>query len=155
MRTRHPRWFRRTLGGAVIALVSVVGLTGCHRGGWHDPERMESRIDNIVEDVEEDLEIRPDQEPAFRALTGRIKSHALERVTARRAAMTELRTTFAQEPVPTERVEEILKRQTALMADRARHDALIEEVLAFYRTLDAGQQATFNKKVRRMLDWYL
>lgn len=155
MHTRHHGWLRRSVGGAIIALVSIVGLTGCHRGGWHDPERAESRIDRVIADVEEDLEIRPDQEPAFRALTGKIKSHALERMTARRAGAQELRATFEQEPVDTSKVENILKRQSALHSDRAAHDALIQETVAFYRTLDAEQQATFNQKVRRMLDWYL
>lgn len=155
MRTRHPHWFRRAAGGLVVALVSIVGLTGCHRGGWHDPDRVEGRIDRIVADVEEDLEIRPDQQPAFRALTGKIKSHALERTTARRAGAAELRATFEQEPVNVDKVEQILKQQSALHSDRAAHDALIQEAAAFYRTLDAQQQATFNKKVRRLLDWYL
>jgi Spy/CpxP family protein refolding chaperone len=155
MNTRHSRWFRRAVGGAVIALVSIVGLTGCHRGGWHDPEKAEGRMDHIIEDIQEDLEIRADQEPAYRALTGKIKSHALERMTQRRAAGKELQSVFATDDVDSARVAQILKQQSTIHADRSEVDALIEEAVAFYRTLDAGQQATFNEKVRRMLDRWL
>lgn len=155
MRTRHPYWFRRTAGGLLVALVSLGGLQGCYRGGWHDAARMERRADRVIADLEDDLEIRPEQQPAFRALTGKIKSHALERLKERREAAEQLKSEFEQPAVDAERVKAILKEEVRRRADTAEDVALIDEAGAFYRTLDPEQQSTFNKKAVRLLDWHL
>jgi hypothetical protein len=155
MRCRHAHPFRRFAGGFVVALVSLIGLQGCYRGGWHDPERMERKMDRVIEDVEEDLEIRAEQRPTYRTLAGKIKSHMLERMKERREAARELKTAFEQPQADPERVTAILKEELKRRSDTAEHEALIDEAAAFYRTLDANQQATFNRKAVRILDWHL
>jgi hypothetical protein len=140
--------------GTFIAIASLVGLTGCHRGGWHDPERIEKRTDGIIEDVKDDLDLRADQKPAFDALAGKIKAHVVERSSEHRAMAASLKTEFEAKQVNSERVATLLKEQLARHADRGPDQAIVDDAAAFYRTLDAKQQETVNKKVRRMLDWY-
>jgi Spy/CpxP family protein refolding chaperone len=154
MRTRHPHWFRRAAGGVLIALISLVGLASC-RGGWHDPERAERKMDHVIGDVEDDLELRPEQQPAYRALTGKIKSHALERMKTHRDGAKELKAIFEQPQVDADRVAAILKQEVKRRSESEPvHVAIIDEATAFYRTLDPEQQAAFNKKARRLLEWH-
>ena len=151
---RHRCVRRGAVMGAFIALASLVGLTGCHRGGWHDPERIEKRTDSIIEDVKDDLDLRPDQEPAFAALAGKIKAHVLERSREHRGMAASLKTEFEAKQVNSERVATLLKEHLARQAERRPDPALVDEAAAVYRTLDAKQQETVNKKVRRLLDWH-
>lgn len=154
MNCKHRRGFRWMVPGFLVALISLAGISGCHRGGWSDPDRIGKKIDNVVEDLEEDLELRPEQKSAYQALAGKIKSHAVERMGSHRAAAAQLKDAFAQPSVDTARVTSILKEQSRKRASAEEHDALIDEGAAFYRTLDAGQQAVFNKKVQRVLNWH-
>ena len=96
---RHRCARRGVVMGALIALASLVGLTGCHRGGWNDPERIERRTDSIIEDVKDDLDLRPDQEPAFNALADKIKAHVLERSREHRGTAASLKTEFEAKQV--------------------------------------------------------
>jgi hypothetical protein len=154
MHRRHCCRRRGVIAGALIGLASVVGLTGCFRGGWHDPERIEKRADSIIADVKEDLELRPEQARAFDALSGKIKTSVVERTRERREIAGKLKTEFAAKQVDSERVATLLKEHLALHADRGADQGIVDEAAAFYRTLDAKQQETVNKKVRRFLDWH-
>lgn len=136
-------------------LLLVFAVSGCHRGSWHDPERIESRITSFEEDLEEDLEIRPDQQQAFRALADRIKIHVVERVKSRKETGRELKAAFEQEPVDAERVGQLLHEAVRLRAQIQEDEAIIDQAVAFYNTLDGAQQAEFNEKVLHKLKWWV
>ena len=151
-KSHHP--YRGIALGALAALLAAAGLTGCFRGSWHDAERIERRTNSIIEDVKDDLELRPDQEPAYDALAGKIKAHVIERARIHRETTRGLKTEFEAQTVNPDQVANLLKAHIASRSDRDADNAIVDDAAAFYRTLDAGQQETVNKKVRRVLRWH-
>ncbi len=136
------------------ALQRIAGLGACHRGSWHDPERMQSRMDSIEEDLADDLEIRPGQQEAFHAVSGRIKALSLDRLTQRRNSIREIKTEFEKDTVNIDRVGTLLKQYVQARPANGELESIIDETTAFYKTLDAEQKVTFNKKVARKLKWW-
>ena len=132
----------------------IVGLGACHRGNWNDPERMQKHMDSIEKDLEEELAIRPEQREAFRAVSGKIKAHALDRMTQRRNSVVEIKTEFEKDTVNIDQVATLLKQHVHARSTNAELESIIDETAAFYKTLDAEQKVTFNKKVARKLKWF-
>jgi len=134
-------------------LLLLVGLGGCNRGAWHDPERVAERVDSVAEDIADDLALRADQRPAFEALRDRIKARVVERAATHRQSGDVLAAEFERDFVDIDRVAAEVKAHLRNRTPTEEMEAIVDQVTAFYKTLDPEQQATVNKKVRRKLRW--
>ncbi len=150
---------RKAVLAVPLLLIAAVGLGGCFRGhghGWgghayRSPERMEEHIRSIEEDLAEDLNIRPEQREAYQALTERYKTVARNWVGAIRHTSPELKETMEQDAPDVDRIAELLKGYVRQRPSNDELEALIDESVAFYKTLSPDQQQVIQDKISRHL----
>ncbi len=153
----HARKLLWGLPILLIVLVAVVGLHGCswgHWKSWHDPERMDKRINDAAEHVAEELELRADQQAAYARLVEQFKAHARGRAGARRNSAQALKEAFSAESLDADRVATALRQLVRQRPQDEELERLIDQGLEFYRTLSPEQQETFRAKVHRHLKWH-
>ncbi len=160
---RHSKFHKFFLVIPVAALTAL-GLYGVsqaygggwgshgHGGGWHSAERMEKRMTWIQEEVAEDLEIRPEQEPAFNALAEAFKNHARAWKAGWRETGSGIKEEFNRETLDTGRISELLKERIHNRPSNDSLDALVDQSVAFYQVLDPEQQQVFKEKVVKRLN---
>ena len=153
MKLKRRFLFRASLIGLPLVLLAAFGLQG-FRGGWHghhNSERLEGKIRWIEEDLAEDLKIRPEQREGFQALTGQFRSQVQTWMTGWQETGTALKTELENETPDKERVSSLLKERVRRRPTNESLEALIDQTLAFYETLDPEQQRVLNKKISRHL----
>lgn len=151
---------RRGMMGAAGATTLVVGALGLQgfRGPWHrgyDPERFDARLEHLERHVADDLQLTAQQEPQFKALMARFRDVIKRRHETRTETDQKLEKLLESEPVNTDAVAAVLKQRIQNRVDPAAMDGLVNESVAFYRTLDARQQETVRKRMLRRLRWRL
>ena len=140
---------------SLIALVALFGFSGPFRHHGHHPERFEKKMDKIAEHVADDLELRSDQRPAFDALTDGIKERVRARLSQMRQTATQVRDEFAAETVDPDRVAALLKEHARDRMTMEELEGLIDEIVAFYTTLDPAQQAKIKEEASEHLERHL
>lgn len=154
MNRNRNRYFRRPLMAFGLLLAGLVGLSGCFRHSGDLIERTEKRMDWVQEEVAEELEIKPHQETAYKALMDNYREMAIGWATRLKANKQELKTAFEAESPDLEVVRGLLKRYIREKPADAEIEALIDETVDFYATLDPEQQETIRKKLRRHSRWH-
>ncbi len=151
---RNSRFHKFFLVIPVAALMALglYGISQAYGGGWHSPERMEKKMTWIQEEVAEDLEIRPEQEPAFNSLVEAFKNHARAWRAGWRETGSGIQEEFSQETLDAGRVSELLKERIRNRPSNESLDALVDQAVEFYKTLDPEQQQVFKEKVLRHLN---
>ena len=158
---RYNRWFtrRRAFGvGIAAALVALVGLQGCHRGGWHgrgDPARFEERMNDVQAEIADELELQPAQRPEFDGLMERYKELARQWRTGWRDTAQTVYGAVETQPADARAVGEALKQRFRERPDPAVIDRLIDDTVAFYETLTPEQQEVAREHVAKRLRWHL
>lgn len=150
---------RRVLGaaGTTTLVVTALGLQG-FRGPWrhgYDPQRFDARMDWLEEHIADDLHLTPQQEPQFHALMTRIHDVVRQRREARHRTDLALQQALQQDSPNLDAVAAALKQRNHDRADPAALDQLVDDALAFYRTLDAKQQKTVRTQMLHRLQWRL
>ncbi len=148
------RYFRRSLMAFGLLLAGLVGLSGCFRHSGDLVERTEKRMDWVQEEVAEELEIKPHQETAYKALMDRYRELAVGWATRLKANKQELKTAIEAESPDLEVVRGLLKRYIQEKPADAQIETLIDQTVDFYATLDPEQQETVLKKLRRHSRWH-
>ena len=146
MKARNHCIARRMTLGVVLALATVVGLQGCNRGGWHSPERMEKRFSWIEEELAEELEIRPEQQGSFQALSENFKALARERISHAKETALRANAELEKEAADVDVVVDLIKAHIQERPTEEQLGALVDQSAAFYKSLDEDQQ----KKLREM-----
>lgn len=143
--------FRKPLVVGSLLLLGLVGLSGCFRGHWHGSrpsvERMESHAAEFREDLAEELELRPEQMPAFNALMDQHQETIFAWHGAWRQRSTSLKEALDQENPDIETVRSLLKGYVTEKPSDAEMEALIDQTVDFYVQLDPEQQ----KEIREHL----
>ncbi|MEE8396383.1 MAG: Spy/CpxP family protein refolding chaperone [bacterium] len=150
-RRHRSRWIT-LFALPLIAFLTLTAFSGCFRHRWHDAERLEKKMNWVVEDVADDLEIRADQRPAYDAFTSQLKEIVRTRLTGMRTTGEQLNQEFGTETPDPDRVAAILKEHVRQSMTVAQKDALIDEFVSYYKTLDSEQQATVREKIAKKLD---
>ena len=140
---------------SLIALVTLFGFSGPFRHHGHNPERFEKKMTRIAEHVADDLELRPEQRPAFDALTDGIKERVRARLGQLRQTATQVRDEFAAGTVDPDRVAGLLKEHARNRMTVEELEGLIDEITTFYKTLDPKQQAEIKEEVSEHLERHL
>ena len=114
---------------------------------------MESLAQDIREDLADELELRPEQKPAFDALMDQYQQAVFDwRATWRRRSIS-LKEALEAEPTDIAAVRSILKGYVGEKPGDAEVEALIDRTVDFYVQLDPEQQekirARLVKKLRR------
>ena len=157
-RRHHGKWL--AFGAlSLIALVTLFGFQGPFRHhGYHhghDSERIEKKMNRIAEHVADELELRPEQRPAFDALTDGIKERVRTRFSQMRQTAAQIRDEFSAETVDPDRVAALLKEHARNRIPVEELEGLIDEIVTFYRTLDPAQQAKLKEEVSDRLEHHL
>lgn len=150
---------RRVLGAAGVAalVVGALSLQG-FRGPWHhgyDPQRFGERMDRLEQHIADDLDLTAQQKPQFHALMTRFNDVIKQRMEARHQTDLALQKALQQDPANVDAVATALKQRAQERTDPATLDRLVDDSLAFYRTLDAKQQETVRERMLRRLHWRL
>lgn len=155
MKFRHHRKLHHR-GLLLMALTgaAVLSLQGCFRGSWHDPERLEKKMTHIEEEVAEELELRADQRPAFLALTEKLKDHARKKVAAMKEGGLQVQAELEKPEPDMDSIAELAKQHVRDRASNEEFEQFIDEINAFYRSLDSTQQATVRENAARHLKWH-
>lgn len=152
--------FKKPLLLISLLLVGMLGIGGCFRGGWghgyggrHSVERMESHAADMREDLAEELELRPEQMPAYNVLMDEYQKTIFGWHGSWRARSTSLKVALDQDNPDMEAVRDILKGYVREKPSDEETDALIDKTVDFYIQLDAEQQEEIRehlvKKLRR------
>ena len=147
---------RRTWGmlGLLVLVAAALGLQGCYRGQWHgryDPARFDERMSDIQADIADELELRPEQRPAFEALMAQYRGVARQWRDGWQETGTQVRQALEQEPADATAVGDALKRRMRQRVDDATLEKLIDDTVAFYQTLDPQQQEEVREHLLRHL----
>lgn len=137
-----------------LGVAAVVGLGACHGPhgyGRHSPERMERMLSRAQEDAAEELELRPEQRPAFEALTAQYRDHAQRMVGTWRETAPRLAEAVNAEQPDADHVGDLVKQALRSRPDPAETDALVDATVAFYKTLDPEQQARVREHLSKRL----
>ncbi len=148
------RYFRRSLMAFGLLLTGMVGLSGCYRSSGDLVERAEKRMNWVQEEVAEELEIKLHQEAAYKALMDNYRELAIEWATRLKTNKQELKTAIEAESPDLEVVRGLLKRFIQEKPGDAEFEALIDQTVDFYATLETEQQETVLKKLRRHSRWH-
>ena len=140
---------------SLIVLVTLFGFLGPFRHHGHGTEWIEKKMNGIAEHVADELELRPEQQPAFGALTDGIKERVRNRIGQMRQTAGQLRDEFAAETVDPDRVAALLKEHARTRMTVEELEGLIDEIIAFYRTLDPEQQAKIKEEATEHLEHHL
>jgi Spy/CpxP family protein refolding chaperone len=158
---RISRFFtrRRTLGllGVLGVAVAALGLQGFGRG-WHhgyDPARFDERMDHVQKEISEDLKLTPAQQPQFDALMARFRAVAKERRERWHQTALDVQSALQKDPADADAVAAAIKRQVHERLDEATLNQLIDDTVAFYRTLNPDQQKDVREHMLRRLRWRL
>ena len=84
---------------SLIVLVTLFGFLGPFRHHGHGTEWIEKKMNGIAEHVADELELRPEQRPAFGALTDGIKERVRNRIGQMRQTAGQLRDEFAADGI--------------------------------------------------------
>jgi Spy/CpxP family protein refolding chaperone len=150
---------RRVLGlaGVLGVAVAALGLAG-FRGPWHhryDPARFDERMTDLKEHISEELNLTPAQQPQFDALMTRYRTLAKARAEAWHQTALDVQQAVQKDPADADAVAAALKAQLHQRPDPATVDRLIDDTVAFYRTLAPAQQEVVRKQIQRRLHWRL
>ena len=148
------RYFRRSLMAFGLLLTGMVGLSGCYRSSGDLVERAEKRMNWVQEEVAEELEIKLHQEAAYKALMDNYRELAVGWATRLKTNKQELKTAIEAESPDLEVVRGLLKRFIQEKPGDAEFEALIDQTVDFYATLETEQQETVLKKLRRHSRWH-
>ena len=152
---RHRKKWLAFLALSLIALVALFGFQGPFRHHGHHPERFEKKMSRIAEHVADELELRPEQRPAFDALTDGIKERVRARFSQMRQTAAQVRDEFSAETVDPDRVAALLKEHARNRMAVEELEGLIDEIVAFYTTLDPAQQAKIKEEASEHLERHL
>lgn len=149
---RGPRRWFTLIALSLLGLVTLTGFQACNRHRWSDPERLDKRMAWIADDVAEELELRPEQKPAFDALTGRVQTQVRGRVDKFRQAGLRLEAELSAETVDPDRIGALVKEHLRQRMAIEEQEALVDDFVAFYKTLDPEQQQLVREKALRHLE---
>lgn len=133
----------------IVLTLGLIGIVGCHHGR-HDPAKM---IDHVAHRLEKKLDLRADQKPAFDALVAKVRTEAVTRQQKARNSLLEAKRELDKPTVDVDKIAALAKERTK---DRLTDEDLsqfIDEITAFYKTLDAKQQKIAVDLARDRLDW--
>jgi len=141
-----------------LSLLLVLGLAGCGGGHWHshDPaerrERAEKHLQHAREEVVEELNLQPHQEPGLDALLETFRGMAHGWIDDSEATGKRVKALLAPEAPDADAIA--AEAKAWLMARPSKEDlaALMDQAVAFYKTLDAEQQQVVLKKLRKHID---
>ncbi len=150
----HNRYFRRTAMAFGLLTVAAVGLSGCFRHTSDPVERTKQRMDWVQEEVAEELEIKPNQEAAYQALMDNYREMAIGWAERLKANKEDLKTAIEAESPDLEEVRRQLKRFIQEKPADAGIEALIDQTIDFYASLDPEQQEIVRKKLQRHSRWH-
>ncbi|MCZ6844253.1 MAG: Spy/CpxP family protein refolding chaperone [SAR324 cluster bacterium] len=136
----------------LIAAFGLYGLAHGHGGGWHSPEKLEKTMNWIVEDVAEDLEIRPDQQEAYQALMEQFKAHVRDRISGWRDTGAQLKDQFNKDTLEAGQIAALLKSRIRGRASNEELEALVDRGVEFYQSLSAEQQERFREKAAKHMN---
>ena len=138
----------------IVLLVGVVGILGvgaCHKmGGHRDPNKM---IDKVSQRIEKKLELRAEQKPAFAALVEKVRAHAVAQQQKGKASLLEVKKELDKDAVDIARIAGLAKERVRDRATDQQIEAFIDEVAAFYKSLDPQQQKIVADLARDKLEW--
>ena len=146
MKVKRNSMLRKSALGVLLGLATVVGLQGCGRGGWHSGERMEKRFQWFEEELAEELEIRPEQQAEFQALSASYKALAKERISGVKDTVLRVNAELEREVADPDVVVALIKDHIQERPSEEQLEALVDQTAAFYNALDPVQQ----KKLRKM-----
>ena len=134
---------RKTLvvGAAVVAILGIGATTVVARSGeWCDAPPIARKAGERLDALESALALRPDQQAAWDLFESSLRTGA----GAVEAAVSDWRAS----PMPATALGRLEKMQTGLDHGQAALGTLTEATRALYPTLDAGQQAIFDREFR-------
>lgn len=135
-----------------IVLASFLTLSlaaGCHHG-HRNPDKF---IDKVSEKVANKLDLRAEQRPAYDALIAKVKIEMVTRQQKSRNALLEAKRELDKDTVDIDKIAALAKDRAK---DRLTEEAMlayIDEITAFYKTLDPKQQKIAADMARDKLSW--
>jgi len=159
---KHNFFHRKILLLFLIAILSVFLFGHSRWGGWGhhkdlfsgDTTRVEEALTEIEEKLADKLDIRPEQEAGFKAYAEKMKTYARKRL----AAMGEIRRSahdeIDKENPDVDRLAELAKEMIRQRGNTSDLDAVVDETVAFYKTLDAEQQEEIQSHMKRHRRWH-
>ena len=153
------RWFRpftrRGALGLVVLAATAIGLQGCFRGGYwhgrHDPAAFDARLNDMQEELADHLKITPAQKPQFDALMAEYRQTARDWRDGWRQTGLQVQAALERDPADADAVAAALKQQVHQRMDEAALNKLIDDTVAFYRTLNPDQQQEIRERLLKRL----
>ena len=158
---RHHKFFHRNLLFLVVIGIGLVFLFGHGRfGGWGwkkafsgEPTKVEEVLSEIQEELADELEIRPEQKASFDAFSEKMKVYARKRLATMHSARTAAKAELEQDQPNPDQLGELAKKMIRQRGSTEELDSLVDETVAFYKTLDVEQQETIRDHLRRHHRW--
>ena len=107
---------------------------------------MEKKFSWIEEEVAEELEIRPEQQESFQALSNAFKALARERISSAKDTAVQIYEELEKDAADTDVVVGLIKSHIRERHSAEQLESLVDQTADFYNSLDAAQQ----KKLRKM-----
>jgi len=149
-------WLVLIAGGALLFLTGFSPWGG----GYHrdlfsdDPAKMEAALTDIENKVADYLDIRAEQEPAFNAFAETIKARARQKITTVRPLREQMHAEMGKDLPDVDTLAALAKQMLRQRPPVEETDALIDDAVAFYKTLDADQQAKLANRLKRHGRWH-
>jgi len=159
---KHNFFHRNWLILAVLAVAGVALLSGF--SPWHggpirglfsgDPAKVEAALSEIQSEVADELDIRPEQEAAFNAFAEKMKDRARAKISSMGPLRTQMHAEVAKDAPDVDQLAALAKQMVRMRPPADETDAMIDDVVAFYKTLDADQQAKVLKRMKKHGRWH-
>ena len=134
----------------IVLAAGLIGLVACHHGHRGDPNKF---IDHVSARIEKKLELRAEQKPAYTALVDKVRAQAVARQQKQRATLLDVKKELDKETVDIDRIAGLAKERVKDRFTDVEVNAFIDELAAFYKTLDPKQQKIAADMARDKLDW--
>ena len=154
---RTHRFFHRNLFLMVLIIIGLVFLFGHSRwGGWGhkklfsgDPVKVEEKLADIEEEIIDELELRDEQMPAFKAYSKKLKAFAHKRVEQMSGMHKAAKGELEKDEPDMAYLAGLAKKMIRQRSTNEELETLVDETLTFYNTLDSEQQEEIIKHLKR------
>lgn len=154
MNRTHWLFGRRWWLAGITLLVAAVGLGGCFRGHWGSPEsnaRFEAHLDDAQQELASQLEIKPYQQADFDALMAQYREVTRKWRGGWLDTAKEVKQGLEQDPADADAIGAALKQRIEQRPSDEELKRLVDQTVAFYRTLEPQQQQEVRDHLLRHL----